>query len=260
MGKDSNKKYYFLYQTVNKVNGKTYIGVHGTNNMNDGYIGCGIYRQSDADREHYKKGSNSQFIRAVVKYGYDSFERYELDFFDSLGDAMNEERVIVNQQWVKSKDNYNSCGGGMGRRFNVLSESHQNKLIQIHSSDYVVCDVVDGKTYFVNNIHEFCRNNNVGNAVCLFSVMNGRLVLYKKRYWACKAEDWKGYPDVRKKVNKQIPFKSYIVKIQSPDGLIHDVDNVSKFCKDNALDPSSMYKLAKGKIEDYKGYKIIGKV
>lgn len=51
----SKKKYYYVYQTVNLINGKTYIGVHGTNNMKDGYIGCGIYRNSDALREVNKQ-------------------------------------------------------------------------------------------------------------------------------------------------------------------------------------------------------------
>ena len=34
---------YIVYQTVNKVNNKIYIGVHGTYKDDfDGYIGCGV--------------------------------------------------------------------------------------------------------------------------------------------------------------------------------------------------------------------------
>ena len=149
MERGLSKKYYFLYQTVNTANGKTYIGVHGTNNMNDGYIGCGIYRQSDADREVYKKGSKSQFIKSVVKYGYDSFRRYELDFFDTLEEAFNEEKTIVNSDWVKDKKNYNSTGGGYGRMFNKLEKSHVDKLVDIHSKEFVVYDTQEEKTYFI---------------------------------------------------------------------------------------------------------------
>ena len=35
---------YIVYQTINKINNKIYIGVHCTNNPDgfDGYIGCGV--------------------------------------------------------------------------------------------------------------------------------------------------------------------------------------------------------------------------
>ncbi|MGN0966104.1 MAG: hypothetical protein ACI4OP_00710 [Candidatus Coprovivens sp.] len=38
---------YIVYITINLCNGKFYIGVHRTNpEVFDGYIGCGIYRES----------------------------------------------------------------------------------------------------------------------------------------------------------------------------------------------------------------------
>lgn len=54
--------FYFTYQTKNLINGKTYIGVHSTHNLNDGYIGCGIKRQSDADYDKKYGKNGSPFI------------------------------------------------------------------------------------------------------------------------------------------------------------------------------------------------------
>jgi hypothetical protein len=49
--------YIYTYQTKNLINGKTYVGVHTTNRLNDGYIGCGI--KSDAScRSQIKAGRN----------------------------------------------------------------------------------------------------------------------------------------------------------------------------------------------------------
>ena len=37
-----SKKYNFVYKTTNLLNNKYYIGVHSTDNLNDGYLELGL--------------------------------------------------------------------------------------------------------------------------------------------------------------------------------------------------------------------------
>jgi len=67
-----------VYITVNLCNSKFYFGVHRTNpEVFDGYIGAGIYRQSNATLD-------TAFHKAVRKYGYDNFKRTNETFNNVL--------------------------------------------------------------------------------------------------------------------------------------------------------------------------------
>lgn len=101
---------YIVYLTINLCNGKFYIGVHKTNpNTFDGYIGCGIYRQSEANQSY-------PFHKAVRKYGYSSFKRTTLRIFPNTEEgkllAYKLEASLVTDTVIKSKECYNITNGG----------------------------------------------------------------------------------------------------------------------------------------------------
>jgi group I intron endonuclease len=109
------KKYHFTYQTKNLINGKTYIGVHSTNNVYDSYLGSG-------DKLFY----------SIKKYGRHNFKREILDFFDTKEEALAEEEFLVTKEYVALRDNYNiNLGGFMPPSFlgKKLSPEHRQKLI-----------------------------------------------------------------------------------------------------------------------------------
>lgn len=89
------KKYNFVYETVNLINGNKYRGVHHTNNLNDGYIGSGTL-----------------LCKAINKYGKDNFECYPLVFTNTWEEALEFERVLVDEEWIKRDDTYNIILGG----------------------------------------------------------------------------------------------------------------------------------------------------
>lgn len=104
------KKYIYTYKTTNIVNGKYYIGVRCTNNLDDGYIGCGITSDNVA-KSRVKRGIKG-LCEAVVKYGYDKFEKEILEFFNSEEDAYRKESLLVNENILKDSNSYNISLGG----------------------------------------------------------------------------------------------------------------------------------------------------
>ena len=90
-------KYYYLYQITNKINGKIYVGVHQTDNLDDGYMGSGL-----------------KLKRAIKKYGLENFEKTILQTFDNEEDMFSAEAEIVNEDFLLREDVYNLALGGYG--------------------------------------------------------------------------------------------------------------------------------------------------
>ena len=87
--------YHFVYQTKNLVNGKTYIGRHSTNNLDDGYLGSGTLLK-----------------RAIKKYGKENFQCIHMCYFDTYQEAVEEEKFLVTKEYCAKDDNYNIVEGG----------------------------------------------------------------------------------------------------------------------------------------------------
>ena len=100
---------YIVYQTVNKINNKIYIGVHSTENDDfDGYIGNGVNIYRPATYLHPK----TPFQFAVKKYGVKNFVRTTIKEFENEKGAYELEAQIVDEEFLKRDDVYNLALGG----------------------------------------------------------------------------------------------------------------------------------------------------
>jgi hypothetical protein len=102
------KKYFFIYKTINLINGKYYIGKHCTSNLKDGYIGSGTVLR-----------------RSIRKYGKENFKCEILEYLQSHEDLKVREREIVNEELIKDSLCMNlQLGGGGG----FISDEHKVKF------------------------------------------------------------------------------------------------------------------------------------
>jgi len=89
--------FYTVYQIINTLNDKIYIGKHQTKDLNDGYMGSG---------KHLR--------RAIDKYGIKNFSKEILFQFDNEADMNAKEAELVTEEFCLREDTYNLCPGGKG--------------------------------------------------------------------------------------------------------------------------------------------------
>jgi len=101
--------YIFNYVTTNIVNGKQYVGMHQTRNLNDGYLGSGIYLNE-----------------AIAKYGKKNFKRDIICFCSSRDEAHKNEGILIGKFKSLKPCGYNlSPKGGLGCKGSLSEESKE---------------------------------------------------------------------------------------------------------------------------------------
>ena len=91
------KKYHFIYKTTNLLSGKYYIGMHSTDNLNDGYMGSG-------KRLRY----------SINKHGVENHKKEVLEFFEDRKKLAIREREIITLNEIAKEECLNLCVGGQG--------------------------------------------------------------------------------------------------------------------------------------------------
>lgn len=91
------KKYFTVYKITNQINGKIYIGVHVTKDIDDGYMGSGKYLK-----------------RAQEKYGIENFTKEILEYCDDKDELNEMEYHYIIQFNSINPRGYNLTYGGDG--------------------------------------------------------------------------------------------------------------------------------------------------
>lgn len=105
------KQYHFIYKTTNIINNKYYIGMHSTDNLNDGYIGSG-----------YK------LRRSVKKYGKENFKCEILEFLPDRNLLKEKEKQLVNEDLLRDEMCMNLKTGGYG---GFCNEEHRKNFMNV---------------------------------------------------------------------------------------------------------------------------------
>ena len=102
------KKYHYIYKTTNIITGKYYIGMHSTNDLNDGYIGSG-----------------KRLWYLINKYGKENHKFEILEFFSDRKSLRKRESELVNEELLQDPMCMNlTLGGGSG--FDYLNSDKFN--------------------------------------------------------------------------------------------------------------------------------------
>jgi hypothetical protein len=135
-----SKKYNFVYKTTNTLNDKFYIGVHSTDNLDDGYLGSGLYLK-----------------KAIERYSTKNFKREILEFFPTQEEAFKREAEIVTEEFISQESNYNLSVGGKGG-YNNISEDGLKRISKARKDSVVA--IKNGEKVVVSK-KEFQRDKNL---------------------------------------------------------------------------------------------------
>lgn len=91
------KTYNYIYKITNIINGQYYVGMHSTDDLEDGYFGSG-----------------KRLRRSIKKYGKENFKIEILEFLENRKELVKREKDIVNEDFIKHPLCMNIQIGGEG--------------------------------------------------------------------------------------------------------------------------------------------------
>lgn len=149
------KKYHYIYKIICLKNERYYIGMHSTNNLEDGYMGGG------------KRIKNS-----VKKHGKDAHRKDILEFFESREDLKKREIQLVNEELINDPMCMNlQLGGGGG----FINEEHKMKCSLAGNKRLI--ELISSNSDFRN---DFIKKSTIGSIKGLEKIKKNNSEEYEK--------------------------------------------------------------------------------
>lgn len=101
------RKFHYIYK-ITREDGKFYIGMHSTDNLEDGYFGSGVL-----------------LWKSIKKHGKEKHTKEILEFLPDRASLRTRERTLVNEEILDDPLCMNLCLGGEGG-FDTLNSKRQN--------------------------------------------------------------------------------------------------------------------------------------
>jgi hypothetical protein len=98
--------FHYIYKTIDK-NGKYYIGRHSTNNLEDGYMGSGVWVKKHKDKTRLKK---------II-----------VEFCETFDDLLQKEQKYINEH-IDDPHNMNFNNSSSGWAFGHLNIAHRKDV------------------------------------------------------------------------------------------------------------------------------------
>lgn len=219
----------FVYEIRNVVNNKRYIGQSS---------------QKDKQRlwehkTHLKKGNhqNRHLQRAWNKYGEDNFEISILEECSSLEKLNQLETHYVNlYKTLDRKFGYNIRGPGDNKFMTEETKQRVSKSkrgVSIHTPESI------------EKIRQFSKNR-----IHTKESRDKRSQKLKGHVWSIEVRDqWA-------QSHRKTPYPMLV----SPDGIVHDVVNLTRFAKEHKLVQQSLSRLVNKQLTQHKGWTILPRI
>lgn len=116
IGMRNEKQYHFIYKTINLLNSRYYIGMHSTNDLEDGYLGSGTYLK-----------------RSLNKHGEENHKLEILEFCKTKDELKSREKELINLNEIAKKECMNLKVGGTGgftvdqQRLNAIKSNQKQR-------------------------------------------------------------------------------------------------------------------------------------
>lgn len=221
--------YYTVYKITNKINGKTYTGMHKTNDLNDGYMGSGKLIKS-----------------AIKKYGIENFTKEILHIFDNEQDMKNKEKEVV----IVSERTYNMNEGGHGGFGYINAKGYNSGANNVmHNVDVKQRCIESGRQTRQKN-PDFYRKVSIQNLSSTWKRNKGK----KRPEHSALMKEVSSFNKIWKEDKEGMRDKlSSYFEVISPDGESTITNRLEDFCKERNLSYSTLWTTSKTGIIPKKG-------